>query len=70
MAIFEEKMYGVQCDRCKAVYENYNRFVAFPDKDTAIEEAENSCWRITDDGKCYCPDCYTKDDNDNVIIKK
>lgn len=68
MAIFEEKCFGVQCDNCKKMYEDYNGFTIFVDKDSAIENAQDDSWLI-DSNKCYCPDCYAIDEDDNVTVK-
>lgn len=36
MAIFEEKMYGVECDRCKGIPEGGNTgYLLFVDQDEA-----------------------------------
>jgi len=58
----------LSCDNCKKVYENYNGFTVFLDTNTAMEEAQDDDW-YRDEDKHYCPDCYTLDDDDNLILK-
>ncbi len=70
MAVFEEITYGVQCDICGKVYMNeYSRETLFVNAKLAKEEAQEDQWLI-EDGKCYCPDCFEIDEDDNVIIKE
>lgn len=70
MAIFEEKAYGVQCDVCSKVYMNeYSGFSLWTDESSPREEAQDDHWLI-EDGKCYCPDCFEIDEEDNVTIKE
>lgn len=69
MAIFEEKAYGVQCDRCREIFENpISGFTLWCDTSQPMDEAQNYSW-IEHEGKHYCPDCYEYDMNENVIIK-
>lgn len=69
MAIFEQKAYGVKCDVCDTVYMNeYSGFSLWADENSVKEEARDDSWLI-EDGKCYCPNCYDIDEDDNVVIK-
>lgn len=69
MAIFEETMYGVQCDRCKKIYEEYHSgSTVFVDKESVMEAAQDDNWLI-EDSKCYCPDCYECGEDDEITIK-
>ena len=68
MAVFEEKCFGIQCDNCKKIYENYEGFSMFADKESAMEGAQDDYWLI-DNVQCFCPDCYEIDEDDNVTIK-
>ncbi len=58
----------LSCDNCNEPYENCNGFGIFADKMAAKDDALDDEW-IEEDGKNYCPKCYTIDDDDNVIIK-
>lgn len=67
MAVFEERCFGLRCDNCKEIYEDYNGFSMFADEESVIDNARDDSWIIDD--KCYCPNCYTIDEDDNVIIE-
>lgn len=67
--IKELTMYTIICDNCKkdlyaeADYSGYN------EKDYVIDDAMDEGWiEMTD--KYYCPDCFTINDNDEIIIKE
>lgn len=65
MSVVKEYFYNVQCDRCgKLANEEYWR----SDADFAKEEAQESSF-VEVSGKHYCPECYTIDDDDNIVIK-
>jgi len=69
MAIFKETAYGIQCDVCEKVYMNeYSGFTLWNDEDSVKEEAQDDYWLI-EDSKCYCPECYEIDGDDNITIK-
>jgi hypothetical protein len=65
--IIKETFYGVECDACGKLFEGYE-YSFWSDENYALENATDSEW-IKDDKKHYCPDCYSYDDNDNLIIK-
>lgn len=68
--IYEEIMYGVKCDRCHEIYENSDGCTVSSDKYDMEEEACENDWQEID-GRHYCPDCYTRDENDEdkIIVK-
>lgn len=68
--IYEEIMYGVKCDRCYEIYENGDGCTVSSDKHDMEEEACENDWQEID-GRHYCPDCYTRDENDEdkIIVK-
>lgn len=68
--IYEEIMYGVKCDRCYEIYENGDGCTVSSDKHDMEEEACENDWQEVD-GRHYCPDCYTRDENDEdkIIVK-
>lgn len=67
--IHKEKCYCVTCDNCGKTYECVNTgFSLWVDVCSANEGIQEADW-YTDGDKHYCPDCYTVDDNDNLIIK-
>ena len=47
----------------------YSGFTLWTDENSPKEEAQDDHWLI-EDGKCYCPDCFDIDEDDNVTIKE
>lgn len=68
--IYEEIMYGVRCDRCHEIYENGDGYTVSADRNSMEEYASDDDW-YEENGKHYCPNCYTRDeiDEDKVIVK-
>jgi rubredoxin len=60
--------YGVKCDRCGDLYEDSDGHTFFSSADSPIEGASDDEWKEVK-SKHYCPNCYTKDDDDNVVPK-
>lgn len=61
----------IVCDCCGETFHDGNDFVCFfndPDGSLIESEATDSDWRKYGD-KHFCPDCWSWDDNSNVIIK-
>ena len=54
------------CDGCEAELKSNDGFICYINADI-WDEIEHD-W-IEQDGKHYCPDCYTIDDDDNIVIK-
>ena len=68
MAVKEVTMYTIECDNCNSSLGDRSDYCAWTDEITAYDEADRQEWHFGD-GKDYCPDCYTYDDDDNLIIK-
>lgn len=69
MGIFKGSCHGIQCDNCGRVYENPFTGISMMVEESGImEDAQDHEWLI-EDGRCYCPECYEFDDDDNTIIK-
>lgn len=70
--IYEVKMFSAKCDNCDKEYmEAHNGWSAMSDESGLVELMSNDDWHVHDDGnKHYCSDCYTIDDEDNLIIKE
>jgi hypothetical protein len=66
--IVKEYFYAVKCSNCGDMSE-LDDATFWSDESSAVEIAEDSDWCVTDDGKHYCPDCYSFDDEDNLVIK-
>lgn len=71
--IIEHNMYNkvecvrLTCDNCGAEYQDDDTgFTIFLTENDAREWAENDGWSLRN--KHYCPDCFTIDDNDELII--
>ena len=74
--IREVKMFAVFCDNCgKQCTDDDAGFCAWTDTVGAEESASESGWLIDEslDGvkypKHYCPDCYSYDNDDNLVLK-
>lgn len=67
--IKERTMYTVICDNCKYDIGSNSEYSCWNDNSYARENAMESEWLEQDD-KHYCPDCFTHDENDNIIINK
>ena len=63
----EVKMYTVVCDNCGKDVNKDAEYSALNDKRHAEEVAMESDW-IKENDKNYCPDCFTYDDDDNLLI--
>lgn len=69
--IIKVDMYTAECDNCGA-HAEFGDFSCYADKDSVREESSESGWHFVDGcrGKCYCEDCHTMGDNDELIIKQ
>ena len=68
----KEELTGIECDNCKDQYRaKHTDFSFFTDEGNAMESAWDDGWvQDQSNGKHYCPDCHTVDDEDNIILKK
>lgn len=66
--IVEVKMYTVDCDNCGKNYDEGTDYSCWNDPEAALTIAKEGDF-IEHEGKHYCPDCYSYDDNDVLIIK-
>lgn len=64
----EVTMYTVVCDNCGKDSNEDNEYSCFSTKEMAEDEAMEIGW-LRDNDKHYCTDCYSYDDDDNLIIK-
>jgi hypothetical protein len=64
----EVKMYTLICDGCGQDFCEGSEFAAWGEPDFVIDAAHEEDW-IESEEKDYCPDCYTYDDQDKLIIK-
>lgn len=62
------KMYTVVCDNCGDDIGANSEYSCWNDETYAEENAMDSDW-IREGKKHYCPDCYTYDDDDTLILR-
>lgn len=62
-------MYSAVCDNCGVVCGEDEGIIAWNDISHTKEIAEDSNWAV-DDEKCYCPKCYSYDEEDNLVVTK
>lgn len=67
--ISETKMFGAKCDGCGEEWDNGDSIAYYPDKELTECSIKESGWHIREDGKTYCPECWSYDDNDNLVFK-
>lgn len=66
--IKELKMYTVVCDNCGKDSNDGTDYSCWSDAEQAELMAEYSDWLI-EDGKHYCKDCFSYDEENNLILK-
>lgn len=66
--IVTRQMSNIKCDCCGQLYDD-ECWVDVEDAHTLLNEALGNYW-IKHNGKHYCPDCYSYDDEDNLVIDK
>ena len=64
----EVKMYTVLCDNCGKDVNKDAEYSAWNEKTFAEDIAMEEDW-IKENDNHYCPDCFTYDDDDNLLIK-
>jgi hypothetical protein len=68
--IFPVTMYSAKCDNCgKEWIDEVNCFCAFTDENSMAENVNNDDDWHNEGDKHYCKDCFTFDDEDNLIVK-
>jgi len=67
--IKEVIMYTVICDNCGVDANKDTEYSCWNDKGSAWDVAMDSDW-TEHEGKHYCPDCFSYDDDDNIQLRK
>ena len=67
--IKEMPMFTVICNNCGKDCNDDTDYSGYGDEDYAVEVAKESGWTVKD-GKHYCSDCYTYNDDDELIINE
>ena len=62
------EMYTVKCDNCGKLLGDDADYSCWNDEATAVDIANDSGW-ISDNGNNYCPNCWSHDDDDNIVLK-
>ena len=66
---YETIMYGIKCNRCQKIYEDSEGANLAVDRHGDLEEsAQEDGWHVNGD-RHYCPNCYTINENDEVVTK-
>ena len=65
--IVERKMYTVLCDSCNKDANENSEISAWNDKDYAVDVTLDQEWKIIGK-KHYCPNCWTYDENDEIVM--
>lgn len=70
--IKEVIMYTVICDNCGKDCNADSEYSCWGDVSSAHDSAIDSDWTFDEDKEdvYYCPECFTYDENDNLIIKQ
>lgn len=68
MSIEKKEMYTVICDNCKTSADEDTMYSCWSDEGAAEDVAMEAGY-ITEGDNHYCPECYSYDDNDNLILK-
>jgi len=61
-------MYTVICDNCGKDCNKDNEYSCWSDVSYTEDVSLEANWHKEDD-KHYCPDCYSWDDDDNLVLK-
>jgi hypothetical protein len=67
--IVKVDMYTVKCDNCGITSGENSDYSCWCDAEYAEEDATESDW-INEGEKHYCPDCYSYDDEDNLVLNQ
>ena len=68
--IYEVTMFAAKCDNCKKELYEGSEYSCMGDEIAVSMDMGNSEWHKTDDDKHYCCDCWSYDENDEVLINK
>lgn len=68
--IYERKSWSADCDGCGESFcsENKEGFTIFSDEGQLGEDMDSEGW-YRNDNRCYCPNCHTINDEDELVLK-
>jgi hypothetical protein len=67
--IYPVTMYAARCDGCGKEVRLMGEYAAFAEKECVEDDLRDSEYKFDGD-KHYCSDCWSYDDNDNLIFKQ
>jgi hypothetical protein len=67
--IKEKIMYTMVCDNCGIDMCEDQEYSCWSDQDFVKDMAQDSDWITDHEDKDYCNDCWSWDDEDNLILK-
>ena len=69
--IIKVAMYTAECDLC-GTHAEFGDYSCYNNKESVREDAGDNGWHFVDgnNGKCYCEDCHSFDDNDKLVLKE
>lgn len=68
--IIPVKMYSAECDICGVLFE-HGDYSCLSDESSVREDAEEGGWHFVnyEHAECYCENCHTWGDDDELILK-
>ena len=67
--ITTEQMFGIVCDNCKECFcDDSTGFAFYSTKEFVLDQAKEGDWEVVNE-KHYCPDCWSHDDDGNVMLQ-
>ena len=54
-------MYSAKCDICNESLELDEGWIATNEKNVLMDYAKEAEWAVLGDGQMYCPDCHTRE---------
>lgn len=67
--IQETTMYGYSCDHCKELFDDGHGHSYWKEKEDLMEWMKNDEWWREIDGKWYCGNCYTMNEEGEYIVQ-
>lgn len=67
--IYPIQMYACKCDGCGQDWMDETA-IAYKERDTVQFSLHESGYYTCQDGRTYCPECWSYDDEDNLVFKK
>jgi predicted transcriptional regulator len=62
------EMWGAVCDGCGTEWDNGDCISHYADRELIESALRDAEWHVSGD-KCWCAECWSYDDNDNIVVK-